>query len=83
MAQKIYDQYSVLFQGLGCLLDDHTIKVDSSISPAVHPPRKVPVSLKEKNKEELDRVEKAEVVVKQKEHTDWVNSFASVLTQEI
>ena len=83
MAQKIYEQYSDLFQGLGCLLDNHTIKVDSSISPVVNPPRKVPVSLKEKNKEELDRVEKAEVVVKQKEHTGWVNSFASVFTQEI
>ena len=60
MAQKMYEQYSDLFQGLGCLLDERTIKVDSSISPVVHPPRKVPVSLKEKIKEELDRVEKAE-----------------------
>ena len=56
----MYEQYSDLFQGLGCLLDERTIKVDSSISPVVHPPRKVPVSLKEKIKEELDRVEKAE-----------------------
>ena len=64
IAQKIYKQYSDLFQGLGCLLDDHTIKVDSSIFPVVHPPRKVPVSLKEKINEELDRAEKAEVVVK-------------------
>ena len=64
MAQKIYKQYSDLFQGLGCLLDDHTIKVDSSIFPVVHPPRKVPVSLKEKINEELDRAERAEVVVK-------------------
>ena len=64
MAQKIYKQYSDLFQGLGCLLDDHTIKVDSSSFPVVHPSRKVPVSLKEKINEELDRAEKAEVVVK-------------------
>ena len=45
----------------------------------VHPPRKVPVSLKEKIKEELDRMEKAEVVVKQKEPTDWVNSMVAVV----
>ena len=64
MAQKIYKQYSDLFQGLGWLLDDHTNKVDSSIFTVVHPPRKVPVSLKEKINEELDRAEKAEVVVK-------------------
>jgi len=76
MARKIYEQYSDLFQ--------HTIKVDSSVSPVVHPPRKVPVSLKEKIKEELDRVEKAEVVVKQKEHTDWVKGMVAVeKTQQV
>ena len=79
MAQKMYEQYLDLFQGLGCLPGKHTIKVDSSISPVVHPPRKVPVSLKEKIKEELDRMEKAEVVVKQKQPTDWVNSMVAVV----
>ena len=55
MAQKMYEQYSDLFQGLGCLPGEHTIKVDSSISPVVHPPQKVPVSLKEKSKKSLIR----------------------------
>ena len=53
MAQKMYEQYLDLFQGLGCLPGEQTIKVNSSISPVVHPPRKVPISLKEKIKEEL------------------------------
>ena len=66
----MYEQYLDLFQGLSCLPGEHRIKVDSSISPVVHPPRKVPVFLKEKIKEKLDRMEKAEVVVKQKELTD-------------
>ena len=79
MAQKMHEQHLDLFQGLGCLPGEHTIKVDSSISPVVHPPRKVPVSLKEKIKEKLDRIEKAEVVVKQKEPTDWVNSMVAVV----
>ena len=38
MAQNMYEQYSDLFQGLGCLPGEHTIKVDSNISPVVHPP---------------------------------------------
>ena len=79
MAQKMYEQYLDLFQGLGCLPGEHTIKVDSNISPVVHPSRKVPLSVKEKIKEELDRMEKAEVVVKQKEPTDWVNSMVIVV----
>ena len=79
MAQKMYEQYLDLFQGLGCLPGKHTIKVDSSIFPVVYPPRKVPLSLKENIKEELDRMEKAEVVVKQKEPTNWVNSMVAVV----
>ena len=75
----MYEQYLDLFQGLGCLPGEHRIKVDSSISPVVHPPRKVPVFLKEKIKEKLDRMQKAEVVVKQKELTDWVNSMVAVV----
>ena len=45
----------------------------------VHPPRKVPVYLKEKIKEELHRMEKPKLVVKQKEPSDWVNSMVAVI----
>ena len=38
MAQNMYEQYSDLFQGLGCLPGERTIKVDSNISSLVHPP---------------------------------------------
>ena len=56
-----------------------TLDLDSSISTVVHPPRKVPVSLKEKIEEEVDRMETAEVAVKQKEPTDWVNGMVAVV----
>ncbi|CAG2233019.1 unnamed protein product [Mytilus edulis] len=39
-------KYSDLFTGLGCLPGIHKIHVDDSSNPVVHPPRKVPVSLK-------------------------------------
>ena len=39
----------------------------------------MPVSLEEKIKEELDQIEKAEVVVNQKEPTDGVNSIVAVV----
>ena len=44
--QNILHEYSDLFQGLGCIPGEHTIKVDPSVPAVVHPPRKVPVSLK-------------------------------------
>ena len=77
--QSILVEYSDLFQGLGCLPGEHTIKLDPSVPPVVHPPRKVPVSLKEKIKDELDRMEKAGVIVRQTEPTDWVNSMVAVV----
>ena len=45
----------------------------------VHSPRKVQVSLKDKIKEELDRMEQTGVIVRQIEPTDWVNSMVAVI----
>ena len=72
-------EYASLFSGLGCLPGTHQIKVDASATPVVHPPRRVPVALREKVKAELDRMEELNVVVKQTEPTDWVNSMVTVI----
>ena len=77
--QNILHEYSDLFQGLGCISGEHTIKVDPSIPAVVHPPRKVPVSLKDKIKDELDRMEQTGVIVRQTEPTDWVNGMVAVV----
>ncbi|KAL9953715.1 hypothetical protein ACROYT_G041171 [Oculina patagonica] len=67
----ILQEYSDLFQGLGCLPGEHAIKINPAVTPVVHPPRKVPVALKGKIKEELDRMEEAGVIVRQTEPTEW------------
>ncbi|CAC5387637.1 unnamed protein product [Mytilus coruscus] len=72
-------KYSDLFTGLGCLPGIHKIHVDDSSTPVVHPPRKVPVSLKGRIKIELDRMLKLGVIVRQKEPTAWVNSMVTVV----
>ena len=77
--QSILDEYPNLCQGLGCLPGEHTIMLDPSVPPVNHPARKVPVSLKEKIKGELDRMEKAGVIVRQTEPTDWVNCMVAVV----
>ena len=89
--QNILHEYSDLFQGLGCIPGEHTIKVDPSIPAVVHPPRKVPVSLKDKIKDELDRMEQTGVIVRQTEPTgstawsQWSNQTRSgfVLTSGV
>ena len=46
----------------------------------VHAPRKVPVALHDRVKEELQRMENDGVTKKQEEPTDWVNSMVIVET---
>ena len=55
--------------------DTYSIKVDPSVKPVIHPPRKVPISMQEIVKMELLRMESEGVIKKQTEPTDWVNSM--------
>ena len=48
------------------------------ISPKVHLPRKIPASLWEKIKEELENMEKTGVIRKTDEPAEWVNSIVVV-----
>lgn len=77
MPDNIAKTYKHLFQGLGCLPGMHTIQVDKTISPVVHPPRKIPIAIKVKA--ELDRMTEMGVVVNQEEPADWVNSMVTVI----
>lgn len=36
----IFKEYTDVFEGLGCLEGEHSIKIDESVTPKVHPPRK-------------------------------------------
>ena len=51
--------YPDLFKGLGYLPGTHTIRVDETISPVVHPPTKIQIALKDGVKAELDRMEES------------------------
>ena len=50
------------------------LEVDDSVSPVVMPPRRVPVALKGKFKEEIDRLIDVGVLTKVEEPTKWVSS---------
>ena len=76
----ILDTYSDVFEGLGCITDaSYHIKVDESARPVVHPPRKVPVTLRPKIQQELNRMKKLDVIEKVEEPTDWVNSMVTIV----
>ena len=73
----IIENYKDLFTGIGCLEGEYSIKIDRSVTPTVHPPRKVPLAIKDKLKAELDKMERMGVIMKQDQPTEWVNSMVT------
>lgn len=73
----VISEYNDLFEGIGCLPGKHRIVIDKSVPPVIHPPRKIPLAMKAKVKEELDRMEKLDIIEKQTKPTKWVNSFVA------
>ena len=79
-SNDILDSYSDVFEGLGCITDAlYNIKIDKNAKPIVHPPRKVPVTLRPKIQKELKRMEELDVIEKVEEPTDWVNSMVTII----
>ena len=66
--EQVLTDFADIFRGLGRMEGKLYLEVDDSVSPVVMPPRRVPVALKVKFKEELDRLIDVE------ESTKWVSS---------
>lgn len=70
--EEIIKKFPTVFQGLGRLKDDYTIKLKSDAQPfALSTPRRVAIPLLPKVKAELERMEKLGVITKVEEPTEW------------
>ena len=67
-----------IFDEIGCLKDEIKIHLRSDAVPVIHPPRKVPISLHKKLKDELDRMVRLEVIQPIDEPTEWVSSLVII-----
>ncbi|ETW98423.1 MAG: hypothetical protein ETSY2_42830 [Candidatus Entotheonella gemina] len=68
----IFKQFPKVFQGLGTLGDDFTIKLKPGATPhALYTPRRVPLPLLPKVEEELKRMESMGVISRVDEPTPW------------
>ena len=72
---SVLQQHSEVFRGLGLFPGECKIHIDPLVTPVVHPPRKIPVALHDKVKNELSRMEKLGVITKVTEPTEWVSSM--------
>ena len=78
MKQEILNLYPEVFTGLGRLEPPYHMQLEENSTPVIHEPRKIPVSLRNKLKKELDGMEAAGVIEKVQEPTESVNSLVVV-----
>lgn len=70
-------EFPELFQGIGCLARPYHMVLREEATPVVQPVRRVPLALREPLREELDRMERAGIIIKVSEPTDWVSPFVA------
>ena len=75
---KILREFPDVFEGIGCFEGSCKITVDPTVQPVVHPPRRIPYSLREKLKVELDSLVRQGIISPVTHPTDWVNSCVCV-----
>lgn len=61
-AKRIIEEYKDVFQGIGKLPGEVGLKVDPNITPVVHPPRPIPVALREPVRRKLQELEKQDII---------------------
>ena len=78
---EFFNVYEDVFStsSVGCLPVTHHIEIDRNVKPVVHAPRKVPAALRPKIQEELNRMEKLNVITSVTTPTEWVSSLVTVV----
>ena len=69
--ESLLEQYPQVFEGIGCMPGNYHLTIDSSVKPVVHPPRKIPLSMKGKVKPELQRPTELEIIEPVSKPTQW------------
>ena len=76
--ESVLQEYGHLFDTLGDIDGEIDLHLQENAIPKVHPPRRVPLAIRERLKEELDKMEQDGVIKRVDEPTDWVNSLVIV-----
>lgn len=76
--EAILDEFKDVFKGLGCLDYEYDIKVDETISPVIHAPRRVAFALRDQLKAQLQKMENEGVIKHVTGASKWVNSMVVI-----
>ena len=72
--RAILNEVQDVFEGLGCVEGEYTIKLKVNSQPIIQPQRNVPLRLRNKLKATLDDLERRDIITKVEEPVDWVNN---------
>ncbi|XP_063959342.1 uncharacterized protein K02A2.6-like [Lytechinus pictus] len=74
--EDLRSRFPDIFKGIGKFPGTFHLTLREDAEPAVHPPRRLPIHLKDELEQELHRMEDIGVITKVTEPTDWVSSLA-------
>ena len=77
--KSVFTDYTDVFEGTGELKIKHSIQLKEGALPVVSGTRQTPHAMKDKLKEELERLERENIIVKVEEPTEWVNPIVCVV----
>ncbi|KAK2707404.1 hypothetical protein QYM36_015187 [Artemia franciscana] len=80
--QSPVTEYFDVFKGIWKHEIECEIHLRDNTTPAVHPARKITLALKQRLKNELERLESFNIIEKVSELTDWVNAMVMVEKKE-
>ncbi|GFO41216.1 hypothetical protein PoB_006772100 [Plakobranchus ocellatus] len=67
----VYKHFADVFEGIGTLPGLYHIEKDPEVTPTHHAARRLPISMNDRVKKELNKMEKLGVIEKQESFTDW------------
>lgn len=67
-----------IFSGIGLYPEEYNIELKDNVEPVVNSRRQIPISIKPKLKQLLDKLEKNQIIEKVDYVTDWVNNITIV-----
>lgn len=77
-ANDIVNEFSDVFEGLGCFAGKVKLEVYENAMPVVQKPRRIATAFNKELKAQLDEMERKGVIQKESEHTEWVSNILFV-----
>ncbi|PIK45946.1 hypothetical protein BSL78_17195 [Apostichopus japonicus] len=80
--QDLKQAYPNQFDKIGEFQNEHKLVLDPNVPSHIDPPRKTPIALRGKIKQELDSMESQSIIRRIEEPTEWVSSLTYVTKRD-